>query len=236
MNLVHKIQLISLVLLICLIAAAPALADAATADTQVASGLAAELPDSVNVQSENPRTDSEYPERETELNAVSEPKDPEDDTLQKAENGAEGEGESHVIAEDTDAKSASNIDCEVIEDTETDAGTESAAETEKETTIKNDEGLTLVSVGCGDLFVDKDGRVSCVPEKGYEIISITADKDADDVKKGNQIPETEIAEISFDEDTTITAIFRKTPEDELFGIRPVSATSIFGNGTDCKQN
>ena len=88
--------------------------------------------------------------------------------------------------------------------------------------------LTLVAVGKGKMSCSDDGSVRCRPAKGYEVVSITADKDAEGIRAGKQIPELEIGEIEFDDGTTITAEFEKIDEGDLQPSRPDSSGAVFG--------
>lgn len=109
---------------------------------------------------------------------------------------------------------------------EEEIGAESSEADEISETLEDD--LNLVTVGRGSLYIDEDDNVICTPASGYEVISITADKDAEDIEKGEEIPEEDIEEMYFEDGTTITAVFMKGYENDLAQSRPASAAAVFG--------
>ncbi len=233
MKLVHRIQLISLLLLIALIAAAPAFADAAS-DTQELPAATEEQASGVTGNSDNNQSNDEDCDSEkgedsekeaTTDNAALSETDRTDASVEKADKAGEDKDCSKSIQNEIDDTAVSDKDPEA----------EAKAEEASETSPSDDPELTLVTIGHGDLSLDKEGKLSCIPDTGYEIISITADKDAEGVKKGREIPETGISEITFRDDTTITAIFGKIPEDNMLSTRPLSARAAFGTTDESQQ-
>lgn len=111
------------------------------------------------------------------------------------------------------------------------AGEERVQSNKAEKEDDEEDGITLVSYGEGRLKFQSDGSVVCKPDAGCETVSITADKDAEDIKAGRQIPELEISEISFEDDTTITAVFRRDLDEDCLDIMPASANAVFGSQT-----
>lgn len=233
MKLVHRIQLISLLLLIALIAAAPAFADAAS-DTQELRAATEEqasrlTENSDNTESNDEDCDSEKGEgSEKEItadNAALSETDKTDASMEKPDKAGEDMDCIKSIQEETDDAAISDQNNEA----------DTKAEDASETSSPDEPELTLVTIGHGDLSVDKAGKVSCTPDQGYEILSITANKDAEGVKKGREIPETGISEITFKDDTTITAVFGKIPEDNMLSTRPLSAHAVFGPADDSQN-
>lgn len=143
--------------------------------------------------------------------------------------------QSDVIADDADKASEESVN-DIGEDSVNDdnatgdepAEAENAGSDDLEAEVSEENGLTLIAVGRGSLTVDEDGCVSCIPDEGYEVISIIADKDAGEIRKGKQIPELEISEMEFEEDTTVTAVFSRNPEENIPTARPLSAGAAFG--------
>ena len=87
--------------------------------------------------------------------------------------------------------------------------------------------LTFVSTGGGEMDVTEDGHIICDPEAGWEVVSITSDSSVEGIEAGEQIPEDEIAELSFEAGATITAVFGWIGDDCLSESVPESAAAIF---------
>lgn len=88
-------------------------------------------------------------------------------------------------------------------------------------------GLTLVCVGEGEMDTTEDGHLLCTAGAGWEIVSITADSEVEGIGAGEQIPETEIDELSFEDGTTVTAVFERICDDFVYASVPDSAGAIF---------
>ena len=89
------------------------------------------------------------------------------------------------------------------------------------------EGLTLVCIGRGKMDVTEEGSVTCTPEEGWEIVSITADSEVEGIEAGEQIPETEITNMPFEDGTTVTTVFDWICDDCVCTSMPDSAGAIF---------
>ncbi len=226
---IKQLEIMAMSTIICLTAAVPVLAEGdiigpmegqkvieAVADTDYGNQSKSKSTDGQELSAEVDTCDTGS--GEGEVYRTDEP----DDNSETPEKSAEAEENSEAAE-----KSAGTDENE--QEGLKNAAKEEAANESDLMLEKDDNGLSLIAVGKGTLAVNDDGSVICTPQTGYEITSITADKDAGGVRKGNEIPEDDISDISFIEDTTITAVFRKTPEDDNRGARPASAVAAFGD-------
>ena len=216
------------VLILCLAAAMPAFAETTVPEMGAENSIA-----------DSGQTDADA--RDETLNSASASAgDAAEESAQEAKNGAESDETADEISQTEEGEPAPEKGCEATGERETeisseeadavaDAESDTVSEAEDESAAMNNNSLKLIAIGHGELSADKEGRVICKSHEGYEIISITADRDAEGIRKGAEIPEDEISDISFQEGTTITAVFGKIPEDSMLSIRPVSAHAAFGS-------
>lgn len=139
---------------------------------------------------------------------------------------AEPKENAEAKTEEAAEKPVKNSESKTAEMIEEKTG-EKTTEDEASGEILKEGGLVFVTDGEGSLTLSKEGAVVCTPDKGYEIVSITADKDAGEIEANRQIPVDSLSELTFEKGTTITAEFSRITEDDVTA-KPVSATAIFG--------
>ena len=74
--------------------------------------------------------------------------------------------------------------------------------------------ITVRINGKGSVFL-RDGRYQYMPDNGYELVEIKADRAVGEHAAGQEIPETELAEASVPAGTTLTFVFRERTDTDF---------------------
>ena len=154
--------------------------------------------------------DAEGSDKDSGLPASAEPMYPSDE---EAGTGPEEDGSSEAAPDDNN-------------DVAGEKGTGPDEDGEKPEENENDKYVRYIFTGGPELEM-KDGVPAYSTHGKYELVSITADKDAGKYKAGDEIPEEEIREGFFSSGTTVTYVFIKAEEDDTHGYYTVSAEAEY---------
>lgn len=130
---------------------------------------------------------------------------------------------------DNNPENENNVAEEGIDDSKEPASDrqEKGDDTPVEENAVKTKDIRLITVGEGELILDKEGHVICKPAEGYAVTTIIADRDAGKYKAGELISEEIVSKLDFPDGTTVKAVFEAINTDAPDAEAPASATALF---------